>query len=181
MNFIFKVNLNDSDYLDCNVFWMLRSHYGKKQVKGFRTLITIMFLIFGVIFLIGRKFTAEAFLGLLPMLILFFIVQMCLSRILTWSIKLTVKNLKKSGKMGYSPESVMEFHEDSFSETTPDNKTEQKYSAIERISIVDNSAIYIHVNNVMLYILPRSCFESKEQYAAFLAFIKTKCANIDVY
>ena len=28
--------------------------------------------------------------------------------------------------MGYSPESVIEFYEDSFVETTPENKTEHK-------------------------------------------------------
>ena len=40
---------------------------------------------------------------------------------------------------------------------------------------------YIHVNNIMAYILPLSCFETKEQYESFLDFMKTKCANIDVY
>ena len=66
-------------------------------------------------------------------------------------------------------------------ETTPDNKTEQKYSVIERISVVDNKVVYIHVNNIMSYILPFSCFESKEQYNEFFEFIKTKCSNIDIY
>ena len=83
--------------------------------------------------------------------------------------------------MGYSPSSVIEFYEDSFVETTPDNKTEQRYASIERISIVDNKMIYIHVNNIMAYILPLSCFETKEQYDEFFEFIKTKCFNIDIY
>ena len=43
--------------------------------------------------------------------------------------------------MGYSPSAVIEFYEDVFIETTPDNKTERKYSAIERISIVDNKVV----------------------------------------
>ena len=83
--------------------------------------------------------------------------------------------------MGYSPESIMEFYEDRLVETTSDNKTELKYSAVERISIVDHKMIYIHVNNVMSYILPISSFESREQYDRFLGFIRTKCANIDIY
>ena len=83
--------------------------------------------------------------------------------------------------MGYSPEAVMEFNEENFIETTPENKTEQKYLAIERISIVENKTVYIHTNNVMAYIIPISCFESKEQYDEFIAFLKTKCKNIDVY
>ena len=73
--------------------------------------------------------------------------------------------------MGYSPSSVLEFYEDRFIETTEEKRTEQKYSAVERISIVDNKMIYIHVNNIMSYMLPLSCFESKEQYDCFFDFI----------
>ena len=83
--------------------------------------------------------------------------------------------------MGYSPASDMEFYDECFIETTPENKCEQKYSAIERISVITDKVIYIHVNNVMSYILPFSSFESGEQWNDFLSFIKTKCANIDVY
>ena len=89
--------------------------------------------------------------------------------------------MKKTGKAGYSPESVLEFGDETFIETTPDNKTEQRYASIERISIVDNKVVYIHVNNIMAYILPLSCFETKEQYDEFFEFIKTKSANIDIY
>ena len=83
--------------------------------------------------------------------------------------------------MGYSPVSEMEFYDESFIEITSDNKTEQKYSAIERVSVITDKVVYIHVNNVMSYILPLSCFESKEQYNNFLDFVRSKCANIDVY
>ena len=83
--------------------------------------------------------------------------------------------------MGYSPVSEIEFYDESFVEITPDSKTEQKYSAIERVSVITDKVVYIHVNNVMSYILPLSCFESKEQYNNFLDFVRSKCANIDVY
>ena len=92
-----------------------------------------------------------------------------------------LKSLKKQGKMGYSPNSEMEFFDDGFTETTPQNKTEQKYASIERISVVKGKIIYIHVNNVMSYLLPVSCFDSKEQYDAFLNLIKTKCSIVDIY
>ena len=98
-----------------------------------------------------------------------------------WTLKASIKSLRKKGKMGYSPTSVVEFLNETFIETTPENKTEQKYSSIERISLVDNKMIYIHVNNVMAYIIPVSCFESAEQYQSFLDFIKTKSTNIDIY
>jgi len=181
MNFRFNVNVDDQDYLDYNTFWMLRSPYGKKQIISFRITITVLFTIFIFISLFSGKFTVDSFLGIIPMLIVLFLAQIFLTKFFAWSLKGQIKTLKKSGKMGYSPSSIIEFSEDSFIETTSYNKTEHTYSAIERVSIVDNKMIYIHINNVMSYMLPLSCFESKDEYDKFFHFIKTKCANIDIY
>ena len=181
MKFQFDVNTTDKDYLDYNKFWMLRSHYGKKQMMGFRIVIAVIFGVYIFISLYGGNFTVDSFISVIPMAILFIIFELLFSSLFIFFLKGHLKSLKKKGKMGYSPSSVIEFYEDSFVETTPDNKTEQRYSSIERISIVDNKMIYIHVNNIMAYILPLSCFETKEQYDEFFEFIKTRCANIDIY
>lgn len=181
MKFQFKVNLSDKDYLDYNMFWMIKSPYGKKQILTFRVTLAILLGVFIFITLYGGGFTAESFIGAIPMLIVLLVFELFLTRFFKWTFKWQIKSLKKSGKMGYSPESVIEFYDDVFVEKTSENKTEQKYSAIERISIVDKRKIYIHINNVMAYILPLSCFESKEQYDSFFEFISLKCRNIDVY
>ncbi len=181
MKFQFNVNTTDKDYLDYNKFWMLRSHYGKKQMTGFRIFIVVILCVYIFISLYSGNFTVDSFISVIPMAILLIVFELLLSSVFVFFLKGHLKSLKKKGKMGYSPESVIEFSEDSFIETTPDNKTEHKYSAIERVSIVDNKMIYIHINNVMSYMLPLSCFESKEQYDDFFDFIKTKCANIDIY
>lgn len=181
MKFRFNVNVNDQDYLDYNTFWMIRSPYGKKQIITFRITFAVLFAIFILISLFGGGFSLESILRIIPMIIVLSLTQIFFNRFLSWSLKGQIKTLKKSGKMGYSPESVIEFYDESFVETTPENKTEHKYSAIERISVVDNKMIYIHVNNIMSYMLPLSSFESKEQYNSFFEFIKTKCANIDIY
>ena len=181
MKFQFNVNVNDQDYLHYNTFWMIRSPYGKKQIKTFRITITVLIAILILISLFSGGFSLESVLGVIPLLIILSLTQIFLNKFFSWSLKVHIKTLKKSGKMGYSPRSVIEFYEESFVETTPENKTEHKYSAIERISVVDNKMIYIHVNNIMSYMLPLSSFESKEQYNSFFEFIKTKCANIDIY
>ena len=181
MKFQFNVNTTDKDYFDYNKFWMLRSHYGKKQMMGFRIVIAVIFGVYIFISLYGGNFTVDSFISVIPMAILLIIFELLFSSLFVFFLKGHLKSLKKKGKMGYSPSSVIEFYEDSFVETTPDNKTEQRYASIERISIVDNKMIYIHVNNIMAYILPLSCFETKEQYDEFFEFIKTKCFNIDIY
>ena len=181
MKFQFNVNTTDKDYFDYNKFWMLRSHYGKKQMMGFRIVIAVIFGVYIFISLYGGNFTVDSFISVIPMAILLIIFELLFSSLFILFLKGHLKSLKKKGKMGYSPSSVIEFYEDSFVETTPDNKTEQRYASIERISIVDNKMIYIHVNNIMAYMLPLSCFETKEQYYEFFEFIKTKSANIDIY
>lgn len=181
MNFQFHVNLSDQDYLDYNMFWAIKSPYGKKQMITLRFTLAVLFGVLVFITLYKDAFSTASLIGVIPLLIVFILVQVLFTRFFAWTLKGFVKSLKKKGKMGYSPSSVIEFGDNSFVETTELNTTELKYAAVERISIVDNKLIYIHVNNVMSCILPFSCFESEEQYKSFLRFIKTKCANIDTY
>ena len=180
MNFIFHVNISENDYLDYNIFWQLKSPYGKNQILFFRIFLAVIVLAGAFISLRGN-YSIDSFLGVTPILLVGIIFELLLNRLFYHVLKSHIKGLSKKGKMGYSSTSVMEFNEDGFAETTQENKTEQKYSAIERISIVNDKMIYIHTNNIMAYILPLSCFESKEQYDAFLNFIRTKCHTIDIY
>ena len=144
-------------------------------MKGFPSEILFLLSLF------GGEFSAAAWIGIIPYAILLVLFELLLNPLLCWILKSNIKSLKSKGKMGYSPVSEIEFYDESFVEITPDNKTEQKYSAIERVSVITDKVVYIHVNNVMSYILPLSCFESKEQYNNFLDFMRSKCANIDVY
>ena len=179
--FRFDVIVNDQDYLDFHKFWLTRSLYGKEQMRSSRIVVALIFVVSILLLLFVDNFSVTAFLDTIPLLIALIVMQIVLVKILCLSLKRQIKSLKKSGRMGYSPNSILEFLEDSFIERTPDNKTEHKYSAIERVSIVDNKMIYIHVNNVMSYMLPLSCFDSKEKYNDFFNFIKTKCEIIDIY
>ena len=148
MKFQFNVNINEEDYLDYNKFWMLRSHYGKKQMSTFRIIIAVIIGLIIFISLYGGNFTLDSFIGIIPMAILLVLYELLLSPLFVLFLKCHLKSLKKKGKMGYSPSSVIEFYEDVFIETTPENKTEQKYLSIERVSVVDNKVVYIHVNNI---------------------------------
>lgn len=180
MRFKFEVKLSDKDYLDYNIFWMLKSPYGKKQLVKTRLIFVFIFIIGILATLILGDGSVNTYLTVGLFTIWLALLQLFMGRFLIFSLKGQLKTMKKSGKMGYSSEAVLEFFEDSFTETTPDNKTEQWYTAVERISVVKNEVIYIHINNVMAYIMPVSCFASEEEYNLFLDFIKTK-AVIDTY
>ena len=181
MHFKFHINLNDNDYLNYNTFWTIKSPYGRKQMLSFRITIAILFVAISLLFLFRGKFSADAWIGIIPYVVLLVLFELLLNPLFCLILKGKIKSLKTKGKMGYSPVSEIEFYDESFIEITPDNKTEQKYSAIERVSVITDKVVYIHVNNVMSYILPLPCFESKEQYDGFLNFMKSKCSNIDVY
>ncbi len=182
MKFQFNVNLSEQDYLDFNLFLNLKSYYGKGQMKTIRILLAIMCVFMIGVFLILGGFSgiARVLFLVLGIIVLVF-SQLFLEKTFARALKKQMRNLKKRGKMAYSPESVLEFYEDVLVETTPENRNEQKYSSIERISIVDNKVIYIHISNLAAYLLPVSCFESKEQFDGFLYFIKTKCETFDTY
>ena len=181
MRFKFDITLSDNDYFDYIVFMVMKSPYGKKQIIKFRVIIAVMLLAFCFISLWGGGFTAEAFLGIIPYLAMLILVEILFAPIFAWILKSQIKSLKKSGKMAYSPSASIEFFDEEFIEISEENRIESKYSTVERVSVIKGEAIYIHVNNAMSYILPSACFESDEQREDFLAFIKTKCENVDVY
>ena len=83
--------------------------------------------------------------------------------------------------MPYSQSSVIEFFEDSFTETTDTNKTEHTYSAIEKIWVIGEKYVFIYISSVSGYIIPFPAFDSFKQRGEFLEFIKGKCPEIKYY
>lgn len=170
--FKFNVTMNDDDYLEYNKFHMFVSPYGRKSMVRAYILIAVIIAVFALISLFKGGFTLSAFKGIIPLIILLALYLIFYKSILTFFLKGQLKSYKKSGKMGYSPISELSFYEDRFEEITETNKTEQLYSSIERISIVDKKYIYIHVNSIMAYIIPFSSFNSRTEYEEFMEFFK---------
>ena len=176
MRFLFNTQITEQDYLDFNIFVATVSPYGKKQIIELRIFTLIAFGIASLVAVIGGSFFV-----LVPYAIVCAALQLAIKPGYGWLLKRQMRSAISSGKPGYSPSAEIEFFEESFVEKTEYNKTEQKYSSVERVSIIEGRIIYIHVNNVMAYMLPISSFESGEQYKDFLDFIKTKCERVDTY
>lgn len=182
MKFKFKIRLIDKDYLDFNVFHSTRSYYSRNMIIQYRIIIAVLFALGIFLIVFTRGFSDPSVIyGIIIMIISCVFFQVLIKKFIVFALKLQMKAMKKSGKTGYSPESTLEFYENYFTEITPQFKHEVKYSAVERISIVDKEMIYIYVSDTSAYILPIYYFESGEQYNDFLTFIREKCANIDVY
>lgn len=181
IQFRFQVNISDQDYFEFNKYWSLKSRHGRAQIVKIRLLLATITLLFVFLSLFTGSFTLDSFLSTIPMLVVLLILELMIPFIIASSLKMHIKSLQKSGKALYSPTAIMEFYDDKFIENTPDKWTEQYYAGIERISIVNGKVIYIHINNILAYILPITAFASPEEYNSFLAFIKTKSNNIDFY
>ena len=178
MRFKFNIHVTEKDYLDYNRFWQFQSPYGKKQIISLRVIFALLFGIAAIATLIGGDFTIDSIIEAAIFMVAMAIFQFILPTILAWSLKRQIKVLKKKGKMAYAPEATMDFYEEIFTSKTPESKTETKYTTIERISVVRDKAIYLHVNNVMAYIIPIKSFASNEQFESFLTFIQSKCTNL---
>ena len=176
MKFKLSTKITERDYLEFNVFLATRAPYGKKQIKVLRIFAAACFAIISVISLIGKSYTA-----ILAYVAGCGLVQLLIKPGYKWLVKRNMESMIKSGKSLFSPESEIEFFDEGFAETTAENRTEYKYSAVERVSVVEGRMIYIHLNSVTAYIIPIASFESSEQVGAFLEFIREKCQAVDVY
>ncbi|MGN0494202.1 MAG: YcxB family protein [Acutalibacteraceae bacterium] len=179
----FKLNifLTDKDYYEINKFTITNLRYGKKLLLFMRILFAVMVFFVPVTAFISDGITNETVMNVIPSFILLLILELLLSPFMNLSLKLSVSLLKKNGKMPYSQNSVMEFDEEHFTETTDTNKTEHPYAAIERICVVGEKYIYIFITSVSGYIIPSHSFNSPKQRDEFLDFLKGKCSEIRFY
>ena len=181
MRFQFAIQLTDEEYFAINKFLMLQSRNGKKKMLIFRISLAVALCAIAFLSLLGGGFTAAAWRGIIPYFILLALFQAGIRPFFLWIIKGNIRSLGKQGKMPYSPTSDMTFGEESFTETTPDNKTEVKYTAIDNVSAIPDQAIYIHINSLLHYIIPVSVFASRQEYEDFLSFLETKCEKVERY
>lgn len=179
--FNLKIHLTDEDYLKFNLFHQLRSPYGKQQILSLRIMIAAIFVLSAFLALFLSDFSGLGFVYAVPLILALVIMEIFSKPFFGRALKRRVKILAKKGKMAYAPDVEMEFFDDYFTEITPESRAEQKYSLVERVSIVGTGEIYLHVNNLGGFILPRTAFSSGEERAEFIRFIKTKCETVDFY
>ena len=181
MLFRLDVRTDDNDYLEFNKFHALRSPYRKNPYRSLQVIMGVLVGVLCIRHLVEFGFTPGALCRAIPTLIAGALLIAFMPKIWLLSLKNTVKQMTKNGKPAYHPAETLEFDEDIFTQSTEEERSEMKYSLIERVSVVDEKYIYLHTAAIRAQILPVSAFESREQYEAFLAFIATKCDKVDVY
>lgn len=181
MKYQFHIQLNDQDYLEFNKFVMYRSAYGKKQLARLRILVAVIFLAGMLVTLAMGDTPLYFFFAIVEWAVLLVGFQLCLKPFYNIILKSNIRRMRKTGKMPYSSESTMEFYDDYLVEADGETKTERKYSSVEKVSIIEGQRVYLHINNIMAYIIPYAAFESAEQYGEFMEFLRTKVPAINTY
>lgn len=179
MPFKFDISLTEKDYYEFNDFHLFRSPYGKNIFLTCRTVVGLLPILVACLKLL-KGFSIDYIIDIIPHILLAAVVFFAFKPLMRAFVKLNYKQQKKAGKLPFSSQSVLEFYEDHFTEITDHNKTENQYSVIESVYIVDEKIIYIFINSVSAHLLPVSSFENKEQYDAFLKFLEEKAGAITV-
>ena len=181
MLFCFNIELTEKDHYEFCKFINIKSFYGKKGVAFYRILLSVLVALAIVVSFLFAGFTARTITDAMYYCMLLILYQIIIIPFIKFCIKFRLKLTKQTGKLSYSPFAVMEFGENSFIEILTEERTERSYSSIERISIVEEKNIYIHINSMLAYIIPFAAFENSMQKEKFIQFLKTKCRNIDWY
>lgn len=181
MKFQFHVTINDEDYLAFNRFHLFRFPYGKRRLLQTRLLFVAIFGVASLITPVLCGFDGISLLVSGVLLVGLGIYQLLFQWRMDRWLRGQIKKIKKKVKAPYTPRSTMEFYEDRFVEIAPDERTERSYTTLECVSVVDGRYIYLHLNQIQVYILPTNAFASREEYVAFLAFLETVCPKIDIY
>lgn len=180
MKFRFDIRLTEEDYINFNLFSLNINPETKKQMKTLRIVINILFVLIMLLHFIISDEIVKSIVFSVLILIGALVFNLIFNKITENSIKNMIKKMKKSGKLPFSPESVLEFYDDYGVEITPYARTEHKHSAIEKIYLSDHRYIYMYINSSQAYIIPLSAFSSEEHFNSFMNFISTKCSNITV-
>ena len=171
--------LTDEEYFCCRKFTSL--HYGKKARSLARLTACLMIFVFLGFFFKAEGVTTPSIITGAVLILWLIIWQIIYKPLCVRRIKKNIAAEKKKGKKLYSKQSVMEFYDDYFRDITENMKYEVNYSVVASVSIVENKIIILHTDNGIIFFLPVSVFETKEQCDDFLSFIKTKCSKVDYF
>ncbi len=181
MLFKLNIHLNEDDYLSFNHFHSFQSVYGKKIISKTRNIfILTMVILIAIAFLI-HGFTAFSVTFAICLLLFTLLYIIFYKKILTLNIKTQIKQLKKSGKLPFDPESTLEFYEDRMVEITPLQRTEQTYNIFERVCVVQDSYILLYKNSASAYIFPVSQIKEQITPEEFIKFLSEKCSIVEYY
>lgn len=151
-----NVNINDSDYIKFNEYYMLNSQQGKKMIAMMKLLMPVFAIALVAIFAICGM---EKSLLLAEIAVLTIASVIWIGKAPKYFLKQMGKNInkmKKEGKLPYSENAVLEFGDAEIIETTENSVKKVKYSEISRIGDTDEH-IFVFFGAMEAFVIPKRC------------------------
>ena len=169
----FQFYITEEDYLAFNQYSLLNSTSGKRTLLLFRLCMPTIFLLLIVASIILEDNVMFLLFQTIIAIILSVVCVVISKRILLQSVKGTIKNYKKDGKLPYPETGKLIFGEEGITEITTDMENRKNYSRIEKVCVT-SKGLYLFFNCSEACILTDSCFSSQEEKEQLLSFLHNK-------
>ena len=179
MHYVFDIFLTEADYIDFNVFHATRAPYGKRLQRGLQGMLVVMFSIAAIFRFWTEGMTLETVIYALLLVGFGLLISALIGKIFALSMKFTIRSLKKTGKMAFSPESRVGFTDEGILEITPEGRTEKRWESVERLCIREGKVWYLYTNNTAAFILPVEQISAQTDVAEFRKYLESKCPVVD--
>ena len=181
MRYVFDIFLGEGDYIDFNVFHVSRSPYGKKTHRGLRVMLLVMFAIPALLSFWEEGVNSTTVLYALLLVGFGLLMAGLLGKFFAFSEKSTIRSLKRSGKLPYSPESRLGFTDEGILEITPDGRLEKRWESMERLCTREGKVWYLYMNNTAAFILPVEQLRAQTDVEEFRRFLESRVPVVDVF
>ena len=181
MRYVFDIFLTEADYIDFNVFHLTRSDYGKRFHRRLRTMVAVIFAVAAIVNFLVEGISPVSVAYALFLVVMGVLLACIPGKFARLSVNTTIRGLKKSGKMPYSPESRLEFSDEGIQEITPEGRLEKPWKAVERLCILEGKVWYLFVNNTSGFILPVDQLKKQTDLAEFRRYLESRIPVVDVF
>ena len=181
MNYIFDIFLTEEDYIEFNTFHATRTPYGKRLQRGLQGMLVVMFSIAAILSFWENGVTSVTVIYALLLIGFSLLISAFVGKFFAFSVKNTIRSLKKSGKLAFSPEARVGFTDEGILEITPDGRTEKRWESMERLCIREGKVWYLYMNNAAAFLLPEEQLRAQTDLAEFRAFLESRVPVVDVF
>ena len=179
MRYELQIRLTEEEYIASNIFHTTRSPYGQQSSRRLKWLVAGLLALAVVMSFVLRGVNESTVLYAVLVALLGGLFLWRFDRFFSRSMKRTVKQMTKTGKKPYAPESTLIFTEEGILEITPEAKTERQWSSVERLCLVEGKVWYLYLNSAAAFILPVAQLDAQTDIGELYRFLEGKCPAVD--
>lgn len=179
MRYELQIHMTEGDFAAFNVFHTTRSVYGKQMTRRLKLLVGGMFALAAAMYFLLKGINEESVLYAVLLAVVGGLFIWRYDKVFGKAMAKTLKRMKKTGKMPYSPDSRIEFYDDRVVEITDERRTELYWPTVERLCLVKGQAWYLYLNNSSAMVLPVEQIKAQTDIGEFYRFLEGKCPVVD--